>query len=71
VGENKTLGSCLKYDDNTVFVRAETQKEYEFMLMFFTGLGLNFVSEKHGKGPRHHSCQHVDKVFEIYPPRKG
>jgi hypothetical protein len=72
VGENNrtVLGSCLKYDDNVVYIRARTQEEYDFMLVFFTGFGMGFVAEKHGKGPRHHSCQQGDKVFEIYPPRK-
>jgi hypothetical protein len=66
---NRTvLGSCLKYDDNVVYIRAEAQEEYDFLLAFFTSFGMSFVSEKHGKGPRHHSFQQGDKVFEIYPP---
>ncbi len=32
-------------------------------------LGVEFVPEKHGDGPRHYSCQLGDVVLEIYPAR--
>jgi hypothetical protein len=64
------LGSCIKYDDQTVYVRAETQEEYDFLLQFFAGMGMAFVREQHGKGPVHQSCKVQSSVFEIYPPKK-
>ncbi len=71
MGENRALGEVLSYDDKTIYIRAATKKDYDFLLSFFTEMGMSFVSEKHGKGPRHHSCQKDDRVFEIYPSRKN
>ena len=34
---------------------------------FYSNLGLEFESEKHGDGPLHYSCEMADTVFEIYP----
>tara|TARA_B100001109_G_C18676024_1_gene386368 strand:+ start:258 stop:470 length:213 start_codon:yes stop_codon:yes gene_type:complete len=64
-----SLGRCFKYDDNTLYVRARTQKDHEFLLAFFRGLGLEFIAEQHGDGESHHSYQCGSRVFEIYPPK--
>lgn len=45
--------------------------EVDKAVEFFTGLGLTFVPEKHGKGPDHYSCERDGKVFEIYPAKPG
>ena len=34
---------------------------------FYQLLGLSFIEEKHGNGPRHYSCEHDGSVFELYP----
>ncbi len=38
---------------------------------FFEDLGLDFVPEKHGKGPDHFASQNGDLVLEVYPSRNG
>lgn len=40
---------------------------------FYSALGLEFVSEKHGEGPLHHAARLGDTLLEIYPrtPGKG
>ncbi|MGW1993763.1 glyoxalase/bleomycin resistance/dioxygenase family protein [Embleya sp. NPDC001921] len=39
---------------------------------FYTDLGLRFVAEQHGRGPRHYAATLADgTVFEIYPARPG
>lgn len=37
------------------------------VLTFYQSLGLEFVEEKHGKGPVHYACESNGVVFEIYP----
>lgn len=37
---------------------------------FYSDLGLDFVTEQHGQGPRHYAAVLADgAVFEIYPAR--
>jgi catechol 2,3-dioxygenase-like lactoylglutathione lyase family enzyme len=39
---------------------------------FYAGLGLDFVAEQHGQGPRHHAAVLADgTVLELYPARPG
>lgn len=39
---------------------------------FYTGLGLSFTEEQHGRGPRHHAAVLADGlVLELYPARPG
>ena len=38
---------------------------------FYEGLGLEFVEEQHGAGPRHYTCEMNDMVFELYPLKPG
>ncbi len=40
-------------------------------LEFFNRLGLVFVEEKHGTGPRHFACERDGVVFELYPAKKN
>jgi len=66
----QNIGTCYKYDDKTIYLRAATQEEYTFLLKFFTALGLVFESEQHGRGPKHYACQRGGQVFELYPAPK-
>jgi len=34
---------------------------------FYSALGLEFVAEKHGAGPRHYACEEGATVLELYP----
>ncbi len=34
---------------------------------FYGALGLEFVAEKHGEGPRHYACEEGATVLELYP----
>lgn len=34
---------------------------------FYTGLGLRFRAEQHGRGPKHYSCSIGDGILELYP----
>ena len=43
----------------------------EATLAFYRELGCEFVEEKHGNGPLHHSCEMGRTVFEIYPGEDG
>jgi catechol 2,3-dioxygenase-like lactoylglutathione lyase family enzyme len=38
---------------------------------FYRLLGIDFVKEKHGKGPEHFAGKVDQAVFEIYPLNKG
>ena len=39
---------------------------------FYADLGLRFVTEQHGQGPRHYAATLADgSVFELYPARPG
>ncbi|WP_283133114.1 glyoxalase/bleomycin resistance/dioxygenase family protein [Rhizohabitans arisaemae] len=40
--------------------------------LFYRGLGLEFVRERHGSGPEHHAAVLPDgTVFELYPAADG
>jgi len=44
------------------------QSEDIFALMnFYQALGLEFILEQHGSGPKHYSCVVSGVVFELYP----
>ncbi len=45
--------------------------DMERVLEFFQQLGLEFVEEKHGRGPVHYACDQNGVVFEIYPSAKN
>ncbi|WNO09987.1 VOC family protein [Teredinibacter sp. KSP-S5-2] len=34
---------------------------------FYSKLGLSFIEEKHGDGPRHYSCEIDGMILELYP----
>lgn len=40
-------------------------------LTFYNELGLEFVRERHGKGPVHYSCFLGKVIFELYPRKPG
>lgn len=42
-------------------------RDIEESRVFYEGLGLAFVKEKHGNGPVHYSSEHDGMVFELYP----
>jgi len=52
------------YDENTFVIRTD---DVEVVREFLENFGLSFVSEKHGDGPVHYSCETDGKVIEIYP----
>jgi len=52
------------YDENTFVIRTDAIEAVRELLESF---GLSFVSEKHGDGPDHYSCEIDGKVVEIYP----
>ncbi len=37
------------------------------LLRFYAALGIEFVEEQHGDGPRHHAGRVADLVLELYP----
>ncbi|MDF1730859.1 MAG: hypothetical protein P1U49_05100 [Minwuia sp.] len=49
---------------NLLVLRAEQPAR---LAAFYTGIGLEFVTEKHGSGPEHHAAQLGDTIVEIYP----
>ncbi|MGB0749411.1 MAG: VOC family protein [Magnetospiraceae bacterium] len=53
---------------NLIVLRA---KDPDRMRDFYTTLGLDFVEEKHGAGPRHHACDMDGVILEIYPCATG
>ncbi|MCI0683166.1 MAG: VOC family protein [Gemmataceae bacterium] len=46
-------------------------KDIESAREFYSLLGLHFVAEHHGTGPRHYAATLGPLVFEIYPCRNG
>jgi catechol 2,3-dioxygenase-like lactoylglutathione lyase family enzyme len=46
-------------------------KDVEVTRSFYQKLGLNFVEEKHGSGPRHYAWESGDFVLELYPAAEG
>lgn len=42
-------------------------RDVDKTLQFYSALGLTFLPEQHGAGPKHHSCQMGDLALEIYP----
>lgn len=49
---------------NLVVLRSQNPRS---LTEFYKSLGLDFVLEKHGSGPEHHSSSIGDSVLEIYP----
>jgi len=39
----------------------------ESLLKFYEAVGLTFVEEKHGNGPKHYACDLGSSVLELYP----
>ena len=46
-------------------------KDIEVTRRFYEQLGLAFVEEKHGSGPRHYVSESGGFVLELYPAAKG
>ena len=42
-------------------------QDIERTRQFYSQFGLIFLSEKHGNGPEHYSCNLNGLIFEIYP----
>lgn len=42
-------------------------RNLELSRLFYEGLDLRFIQEKHGKGPKHYSTEIDGVVFELYP----
>jgi hypothetical protein len=53
---------------NLVAIRA---RDPEKLAGFYSLLGLDFRTEKHGNGPKHFSCAVGESVLEIYPLSEG
>jgi predicted enzyme related to lactoylglutathione lyase len=45
--------------------------QIESVLAFYRTLGVEFVEERHGKGPLHYAGQVGQTVFEIYPAKEN
>jgi catechol 2,3-dioxygenase-like lactoylglutathione lyase family enzyme len=46
--------------------------DLERSLRFYRALGLRFIEEQHGNGPRHYACSlGGDAVLELYPGQPG
>ncbi len=61
------LESPSKLDSPLVSLLVLQAKEIESTREFYSLLGLDFVAEKHGPGPRHYAATLGSLVFEIYP----
>lgn len=48
---------------NLVVIRAT---DLARSVAFYESLGMKFVEEQHGKGPKHFSCELEGTIFEIY-----
>lgn len=46
-------------------------RQPDILASFYHLLGLDFVREKHGKGPEHYAAKLGEIVLEIYPMAKG
>jgi len=46
-------------------------KDIERTRHFYEQLGLSFVEEKHGNGPRHYAWETAGFVLELYPAAEG
>ena len=42
-------------------------RNLELSRLFYEGLDLKFIQEKHGKGPKHYSTEIDGVVLELYP----
>ena len=51
----------------SVLVLRAKDDEVDATKAFFENMGLEFVEEQHGTGPKHWACQRGNFVFEIYP----
>ncbi len=51
-------------------VRVIRTGDMEGTRRFYEALGLAFVEEQHGDGPRHYACERNGCVLEIYPLRE-
>lgn len=46
-------------------------RDVDVTVVFYRALGLSFVAEQHGRGPRHWAAQVGGVVLEIYPLNDG
>lgn len=53
---------------NLVVVRGEDPGR---LVQFYEAVGLRFIMEKHGGGPKHYAAVIGEIVFEIYPVRSA
>ena len=42
----------------------------ELSRLFYEGLDLKFIREKHGDGPKHYAAEADGFVFELYPTKE-
>lgn len=55
----------------TLFLTVIRANDLEASLAFYQSLGVWFVSEQHGSGPVHYSCDFGDVVLELYSAKKS
>jgi lactoylglutathione lyase len=53
---------------NLIVIRGE---EPDRLVQFYEAVGLRFIMEKHGRGPKHYAAVIGDIVLEIYPSRSA
>jgi catechol 2,3-dioxygenase-like lactoylglutathione lyase family enzyme len=62
------MGANMKLAVNLLVLRC---KDIEVTRRFYEQLGLAFVEEKHGTGPRHYAWENGGFVLELYPVAEG
>ena len=62
------IGANMKLTVNLLVLRC---KDIEVTRCFYEKLGLAFVEEQHGSGPRHYSWESGGFVLELYPAAEG
>lgn len=61
-------GVTLKLAVNLLVLRC---KDVEITRRFYEKLGLVFIEEKHGNGPKHYAWDSGDFLLELYPTTEG
>ena len=62
------VGANMKLAVNLLVLRC---KDIEVTRRFYEELGLAFVDEKHGTGPKHYAWENGGFVLELYPAAEG
>lgn len=69
LGESRLEAACSNAVDIQLLVLRS--RDLDQSRNFYSALGLNLRTEKHGAGPLHHSCDVGGTTLELYPRRSG